>query len=132
MSDTEPCVIYPPSWLGQVDVSGDTLQIGDLLVHEVGSGYPDANVYVQRVSGMRKFRDGKLTDVAGFPIAKIIIEIVGDGTAQQALDAENAEAELYPGGPKEYWRSKGMSEEELAEWDDGDYPEQAPGCPWRG
>jgi len=127
MSEVEPCVIYPPSWIGQVDVSGDSLQIGDLLVREVGSGYPQANVYVKRVSGLQRLRDGKLTDVAGFPIAKIIIEIIGDGTSQEALDAENAEAELYPGGPKEYWRSKGMSEEDLADWDN---PE-SPRCPWR-
>lgn len=134
MSNPEPCIIYPPSWIGQVDVSGDSLQIGDLLVHEVGSGYPQANVYVERVSGLQRLRDGDLKAVDGFPIAKIIIEIIGDGTAQEALDAENAEALLYPGGPKEYWRSKGMSEEDLEGFDDEgeEYPIQDPRCPWRG
>jgi hypothetical protein len=29
-----------------------------------------------------------------------------DGYAQEELDDENEEAERYPLGPKEYWRSK--------------------------
>ena len=117
----QPLIGYPPAWLGQVDVSSGVLQVGGLEIFDVGSGYPQANVYVERVSGKGD----------GVVVGTIIIEIIGDGTAQRALDAENAEAELYPGGPKEYWRSKGMSEEELADWDDGDYPE-SPRCPWRG
>jgi hypothetical protein len=38
-----------------------------------------------------------------------VVEIIiarHDGLAQEALDAENEEAENYPLGPKEYWRSK--------------------------
>jgi len=53
----------------------------------------------------------------GFVVGKIIIEIIGDGTAQEELDAQNAEAELHPLGPKAYWMAKGMPEDE---WPDDD------------
>jgi len=129
---SDPLVIYAPSWIGQVDVSSGLLKIGDLGVYDTDGGYPMANVFVERTSGGERIRNGVRSEIEGFPISRIIIEIIGDYTAQQALDAENAEAELYPGGPKEYWRSKGVSEEDLADWDDGDYPEQRPRCPWRG
>lgn len=101
----EPAIIYAPEWIGQVDVTSGVLRIGDLEVQDVGSGYPEANVYVKRMSGK--------TD--GIVVAKIIIEIIGDGTAQEELDAQNAEAALHPLGPKAYWLAKGFPEDE---WDD--------------
>lgn len=130
MSEVEPFVIHPPEWIGQVDVSSDILLIGDLHVDSVGSGYPQANVYVERTSGLPRLREGVLSVVDGFPISRIIIEIIGDYTAQLALDAENAQAELYPGGPKEYWRSKGWSEEELEDFDEEEN-DPPPRCNWR-
>lgn len=55
-----------------------------------------------------------------------------DGLAQEELDRENAEAERYPLGPKEYWRGKMVGkyrygpdqhlltdEEFEADWEDG-------------
>jgi len=42
----------------------------------------------------------------GLSISEIIISVVGDGYAQEELDAENAEAVRYPLGPKEYWRGR--------------------------
>lgn len=102
----EAMIIWPPEYVGKVDVSQGRLTIGDLEVFDVGSGYPDAAVYVQRVSGKTE----------GFVVGKIIIEIIGDGVAQEELDAQNDEAELHPFGPKAYWMAKGMTE---TEWDEG-------------
>ena len=53
-------------------------------------GYNPASVYVRRGSG-------KTDAVSG---AEIIISAVGDQYAQEELDAENAEAERYPLGPR--------------------------------
>lgn len=101
--DIPTAVIFAPEWVGQVDVTSGELQIGSLTVSGVDGGYPQANVYVQRLGADWK---------PGFPVAKIIIEIIGDGTAQAELDAQNAEAELHPLGPKAYWASHGV------DWDD--------------
>lgn len=72
-----------------------TIQVGELLIRDV-HGYNPAGVYVRRISGT--------TD--GISVAEIIISVVGDGYAQEELDAENDEAERYPLGPKEFWRSR--------------------------
>lgn len=104
----EPLVIHAPEWIGKVHVKTGVLKIGDLDVYDVGGGYPETNVYVRRVSGKGD----------GFVVGKIIIEIIGDGTAQEELDAQNEEAELHPLGPKAYWMAKGMTEEDFADEDD--------------
>jgi hypothetical protein len=75
----EPAIFHAPSWIGQVDVSSGVLQIGDLLVNDVGEGYKMANVYVDRVSGIKE----------GLPVGIIHIEIIGDYYAQRELDEEN-------------------------------------------
>lgn len=87
MQETEypPCIEWPASWVGQVDVSGGVLKIGDLEVGNVGSGYPAANVYVREVTGKRT-----LSGVIEQPVVgKILIEIIGDGFAQEELDEIN-------------------------------------------
>ena len=64
-------------------------------IHDV-HGYNPAGVYVRRISGKTE----------SISVAEIIISAVGDGYAQEELDAENAEAERYPLGVKEFWRSR--------------------------
>lgn len=71
------------------------MQIGDLVIHDV-HGYNPAGVYVRRISGKTE----------GITVAEVIISAVGDGYAQEELDAENAEAERYPLGAKEFWRTR--------------------------
>lgn len=98
----EPMIFWPPEYVGKVDVRSGSLKIGDLEVFDVGGGYPDGGVYVERVSGKGD----------GLVVGRIIIEIIGDATAQAELDAQNDEAELHPLGPKAYWMAKGMPEED--------------------
>jgi hypothetical protein len=38
-----------------------------------------------------------------------------DGLAQEELDEQNRQAEVYPLGPKEYWRSKGLDVDDEGE-----------------
>jgi death on curing protein len=95
LSERPPLVIYPAEYVGELDYSDHTIEVGDLKIHDV-HGYNPAGVYVRRISGK--------TD--GISVAEIIISAVGDGYAQEELDAQNAEAERYPLGIKEYWRSR--------------------------
>lgn len=88
-------VMYPAEWVGELPYAGDRIDLGAVQVRGV-HGYNPASVYVRRVSGK--------TD--GITVAEIIISVVGDGYAQEELDQENAEAERYPLGPKEYWRGR--------------------------
>ncbi|MEV8516162.1 Fic family protein [Dactylosporangium sp. NPDC051484] len=88
-------VSYPAEWIGELPYEKHTVQVGDLQIHDV-HGYNPAGVYVRRISGK--------TD--GVSVAEIIISVVGDGYAQEELDAENAEAERHPLGPKEFWRGR--------------------------
>jgi hypothetical protein len=86
----EPIHSLPLELAGSVDVSSNTLQIGNLTIDGVGYGFPDATVYVRRVSGMVKLRDGKLFKVPGMPVEEIVISMIGDGWAQQHME-ENPE-----------------------------------------
>lgn len=95
LSERPPLVIYPAEYVGGLAYADHTIEIGDLKIHDV-HGYNPAGVYVRRISGK--------TD--GISVAEIIVSAVGDGYAQEELDAENAEAERYPLGIKEYWRSR--------------------------
>lgn len=95
LSDRPPLVIYPAEYVGVLDYADNTVEVGDLRIGDV-HGYNPAGVYVRRISGK--------TD--GISVAEIIISVVGDNYAQEELDAENAEAERYPLGLKEFWRSR--------------------------
>lgn len=88
-------VIYPAEYVGALPYDGHTVTLGDLAITDV-HGFNPAGVHVRRISGK--------TD--GISVAEIIISVVGDGYAQEELDAENAEAERYPLGHKEYWRTR--------------------------
>lgn len=90
-----PLVIYPAEYVGDLQYSDNTVEVGNLIIRDV-HGYNPAGVYVRRISGK--------TD--GISVAEIIISAVGDAYAQEELDAENAEAERYPLGIKEFWRSR--------------------------
>jgi death-on-curing protein len=88
-------VIYPAEYIGPLPYQDHTVHIGDLMIRDV-HGYNPAGVYVRRISGKTE----------GISVAEIIISLVGDGYAQEGLDAENAEAERYPLGAKEFWRAR--------------------------
>jgi hypothetical protein len=94
--------IHPAEFVGMLPYEDDTIKIGDLVIRHV-YGYNPAGVYMRRISGKRRL-DGKKPHKIS--VAEIIISVVGDGLAQEELDAQNAEAEVSPYGPKEYWRSK--------------------------
>jgi death on curing protein len=95
LSQRAPLVIYAAEYVGELPYADHTIRIGNVTVHDV-HGYNPAGVYVRRISGK----------VDGISVAEIIISAVGDGYAQGELDAENAEAERYPLGVKEFWRSR--------------------------
>lgn len=88
-------VSYAAEFIGHLPYENNTIRVGEHLVHEI-HGYNPAAVYVRRLSGKTE----------GLSISEIIISVVGDGYAQEELDAENAEAARYPLGPKEYWRGR--------------------------
>ena len=88
-------VSYAAEFIGNLPYENNTIRVGEHLIHEV-HGYNPAAVYVRRLSGKTE----------GLSISEIIISVVGDGYAQEELDAENAEAARYPLGPKEYWRGR--------------------------
>ncbi len=88
-------MIYPAEYVGDLAYADHAIDIGDLTVHDV-HGYNPAGVYVRRISGKAE----------GISVAEIIISVAGDAHAQEELDAENAEAERYPLGVKEFWRSR--------------------------
>jgi death-on-curing protein len=92
---SEVTVIYPAEFIGMLPYQDDVISIGEVTVRDV-HGYNPAAVYVRRVGGKTE----------GISVAEIIISVVGDAYAQEELDAENAEAERYPLGSKEYWRGK--------------------------
>lgn len=94
-TERPPLTLYPAEYVGALHYENDTVQVGQVEVHDV-HGYNPAAVYVRRVSGKAE----------GISVAEIIISVVGDGYAQEELDAENAEAERYPLGMKEYWRAR--------------------------
>ena len=121
-----PLVIYAAEYVGALPFAENTISIGDLTIRDV-HGYNPAAVYVRRISGKTE----------GISVAEIIISMVGDGYAQEELDAENAEAERYPLGAKEFWRARTvgkatygsdghvMTDEEFeADWDESQEGQQ--------
>jgi death-on-curing protein len=95
VSSRPPLVIYPAEHVADLPYTDHTIHIGELAIRDV-HGYNPAGIYVRRVSGK--------TD--GISVAEIIVTVVGDEYAQEELDSENTEAERYPLGPKEFWRSR--------------------------
>jgi death on curing protein len=95
VSSRPSLMMYPAEYIGDLAYSDHTVHVGDLTVRDV-HGYNPAGVYVRRVSGK--------TD--GISVAEIIVTVIGDHYAQEELDAENAEAERYPLGLKEFWRNR--------------------------
>jgi hypothetical protein len=75
-------IVHPVEFVGLVDVASGTLRIGDLEIADVGSGFKNARVYVDRVSG---------ENFDGFPVRCIYIEVLGDEFAQEWLDSKNAD-----------------------------------------
>jgi hypothetical protein len=88
-------ITYPAEFVGSLGYSDHEVHIGGLTIGDV-HGYNPAGVYVRRVSGKTE----------GISVSEIIISVVGDGYAQEELDAENAEAQRYPLGAKEFWRAR--------------------------
>lgn len=72
-------IIHPVEYVGQVDVTSDTIKIGDLEITGVGSGFPQARIYLDRISGFKE----------GFPVRCIYIEMIGDEIAHRWLEAKN-------------------------------------------
>jgi hypothetical protein len=95
LTDSGSLVIYPAEYVGEFPYENHAIHVGNLTIRDV-HGYNPASVYVRRISGK--------TDAV--TVAEIIISVVGDQYAQEELDAENAEAERYPLGPKEFWRAR--------------------------
>ena len=95
LSERPALVVYPAEYIGPLPYQDHTVQIGDLVIHDV-HGFNPAGVYIRRISGKTE----------GISVAEVIISAVGDGYAQEELDAENAEAERYPLGAKEFWRTR--------------------------
>jgi death on curing protein len=121
-SGRAPLVIYPAEYVGDLAYTDHAVRLGDLTISDV-HGFNPAGVYVRRISGK--------TD--GISVAEVIISVVGDGYAQEELDAENAEADLYPLASKEFWRGRlvgkatygadghGMTDEEFErDWAEGE------------
>ena len=88
-------VSYAAEFIGNLPYENNTIRAGEHLIHE-NHGYNPAAVYVRRLSGKTE----------GLSISDISISVVGDGYAQEELDAENAEAARCSLGPKEYLRSR--------------------------
>lgn len=95
LPDRPALEIYPAEYVGPLPYQDHTVHVGDLVIHDV-YGYNPAGVYVRRISGKTE----------GISVAEVIISAVGDRYAQEELDAENAEAERYPLGAKEFWRAR--------------------------
>lgn len=112
----EPAVILSAKYVGEAKPHDGFIDVGCVKVAWAAG---PVGVYVRRVS----------TDLS-------VIEIAvarHDGLAQGELDEQNAEAERYPFGPKEYWRAEMvgkdrygpdqhlMTDEEFeSDWDEGE------------
>lgn len=88
----DPVLILPAEFVGLARTVEGQLDIGGVKVTAEWSVDGTVAVYVRRESATLR--------VMEIHMAK------HDGLAQEELDEENAEAERYPLGPKEYWRSK--------------------------
>lgn len=88
-TDREPVYILPAECVGRAEIVDGVIDIGGLKI-------PNAHgleiVYVRRSS-------------ADLSIMEIHMAH-HDGLADEEMNAQNDEAERYPLGPKEYWRSE--------------------------
>lgn len=90
---TNPTVtILPAEFAGIAQVVDGTLNIGGVQIG--GLGCDEILVYIRR-------RSDTLAPIE-------ILAATHDGYAQEELDAQNDEADRYPLGPKEYWRSEAV------------------------
>lgn len=88
MSEIPTTYILPAEHLGEAAIINGKLEIGGVLIPWNGP----ASVYVRRLSS-----DLSVAEIA---LAR------HDGLAQEQLDEQNRQAEIYPLGPREYWRSE--------------------------
>lgn len=95
--------ILPAEWVGKAahDENG---------MLTIGTGDQVVNIYLNKGSKPGWWQDGCVdVHVRRFADDLSICEILiaqHDGYVQEELDQENEEAQRYPLGPKEYWRSK--------------------------
>ena len=109
----EPIYILDTEYLGEAEVVDGFLSIGNLQIPF--DGYINSKVESGRSAGVYIRRRSNDLKVAEIHIAQ------HDGYAQEVLDTENEEADRYPLGPKEYWRTKFDSDEDFDEfWGDED------------
>jgi hypothetical protein len=105
--------ILPAEYFGLAQVTDDYLDVGGLRIKMDWRGCSNVPVFVRRNSD-------------DLSVAEVILAH-HDGYAQEELDAQNAEANRYPLGKKEYWRTqmvgkytdgKGhpMTDEQFEEW----------------
>lgn len=97
MSEATVNYIMPAEFVGSADIVDGVLNVGGVPVRIGREHCSDIGVYVRRYS-----RD--------LSVAEVHLAF-HDGLAQEELDQENAEAERYPLGPKEYWRSKSVGKD---------------------
>ncbi|MDX6556558.1 MAG: hypothetical protein QOD86_2753 [Miltoncostaeaceae bacterium] len=113
-----PAVVHPIEFVGHAVIENGVLRIGDLEVPgcrgfwNVDHTRMEAQVFVNRISG---------DWIDGLAVAEIHIAVMGDGLAEEALRAEEAEAtrieaDQGPEAARLYWVAKGYldDEEDLA------------------
>lgn len=97
--NNEPVHILSAEYVGEAVVRDGVLDIGGVLVRVTGFINPNVpggrslSVFVRRLSST--------LEVAEIALAR------HDGLAQEELDAQNDEADRYPGGPEAYWGDLG-------------------------
>jgi hypothetical protein len=84
-------LLLPAEFIGLATLTDGVLDIGGVEVR-FNVGWPNLAVYVRR--------DTKDLSVVEVELA------IHDGLEEEELEMLNMEAERYPLGPKEYWRSK--------------------------
>lgn len=93
----DPVIILSAEYYGEAKIEDGILNVGglEIIMNAPGEDYwrrGTCSVYVRRVSDTLSVMEVAIAH--------------HDGLAQEELDQENFEAERYPLGPKEYWRSK--------------------------
>ncbi len=84
-------MLLPAELIGLATLTNGVLDIGGVEVR-FNVGWPNLAVYVRR-------------DARDLSVVEVELAI-HDGIAEEELDIFNAEAERYPLGPTEYWRTK--------------------------
>lgn len=106
MSDSPAFHILPAEWVGQAKTVDGVLDIGGVKILAPWWNDGEIAVYVRRASD-----DLSVIEIC---MAK------HDGLDYEQTLVEDAEAERYPLGPREYWSSKfraqGWTEDQIAEY----------------